>query len=254
MLSSIKRMSAAVSAILNGRVHSAWLYGSVVFRDFQLGWSDIDWIVFAEDEISDAQARELLTLRQALTAAEPDDPYYRCFEGVIVRFEEFRSGDFRRLVYWGTSGQRITDHYEMDTFSRYELAKYGRSILGSDDQSVFDLPGSGELTAAVRKHYEAIRKYAVRTDESLYSCGWLLDIARCIYTLRQHDVIAKTKAGLWALEEHIFPDEAALQQTLAIRRDPLAFKDREDVKRWLCGLGPTVQRYADVLERELERG
>ena len=251
LLSSIQRMTEAVSAILNGGVHSVWLYGSVVFRDFQLGWSDVDWIVFAEDEISEAQARELLTLRQALSSAEPDNPYYRCFEGVIARLEEFRSGAFRRLVYWGTSGQRILDRYEMDAFSRYELAKYGRSVLGADDRSIFGLPGKGELAAAVRKHYDAIRKYAVRTDESLYSCGWLLDIARCVYTLRHQDVIAKTQAGLWALETQLFPEDALLRKTLEIRRDPLSFRDRGDVRLWLRELGPVIQRYADVLEREL---
>ena len=244
-------MSEEVSAILKNRVRSVWLYGSVVFYDFRPGWSDIDLIIFSEDEISDVQARELLTLRQALAAAEPDNAYYRCFEGVIVNLEEYRSGAFRRLVYWGTSGQRIMSHYELDTFSRYELAKYGRSVFGADDRSIFELPGKSELAAAVRKHYDAIRKYAVRTDESLYSCGWLLDIARCVYTLRYRDVIAKTQAGVWALEEHVFPEEAPLRKTLEIRRDPLSFRDRGDVRLWLRELGPVIQRYADVLEREL---
>ena len=64
-------------------------------------------------------------------------------------------------------------------------------------------------------------------------------------------MIAKTKAGAWALKEHIFPDEAPLQKTLEIRRHPLQYKDRQEVRAWLSGLGPTVQRYADVLEREL---
>ena len=62
--------------------------------------------------------------------------------------EEFRSGAFRRLVSWGTSGQRILSHYEMDAFSRYELAKYGRSVFGADDRSSFDLPGSGNWRCA----------------------------------------------------------------------------------------------------------
>lgn len=104
---------------------------------------------------------------------------------------------------------------------------------------------------AVREHYRSIRKHAVQTTDSLYSCGWLLDIARCIYTLRNDDVISKTQAGVWALEEHLFPDEAPLRRTIEIRRHPLSFKDRADVKLWLKGLGPVVQKYADVLEREL---
>ena len=82
-------------------------------------------------------------------------------------------------------------------------------------------------------------------------CGWLLDIARCVNTLRYGDVIAKTRAGIWALEEHLFPEEEALKKAVEIRQDPLAYRDRDDVKQWLKELGPTVQRYADVLEQEL---
>ena len=112
-------------------------------------------------------------------------------------------------------------------------------------------PGREELIKAVRAHYDSIRQYAVKTDETLYSCGWLLDIARCIYTLRYNDVIAKTQAGLWALAEHIFSDEEPLRKTVEIRLQPTYYKDQAEIKRWLKGLGPVVQKYADVLEHEL---
>jgi len=36
-----------------------------------------------------------------------------------------------------------------------------------------------------------------------------------------------------------------------IREDPLSFKDDPGVRQWLQSLGGTVQRFADVLEKEL---
>ncbi|MBR4538818.1 MAG: nucleotidyltransferase domain-containing protein [Clostridia bacterium] len=252
MQQSIKRVTEEIAAILNGKVHSAWLYGSAVLDDFQLGWSDIDLLVLTERPITEDQAQTLLTLRQELSGKEPENPYYRSFEGIIANVDEYRAHTFERLVYWGTSGQRVTNHYQMDVFAQYELAKYGKAIYGQADRSLFPMPGRNELTAAVRDHYASIRTYAVETNESLYSCGWLLDIARCIYTLRYHDVIAKTKASFWALEGHLFEDEAPLRKTIMIRQNPLQYRDREDVKQWLKSLGPTVQRYADVLEHEIE--
>ena len=47
-------------------------------------------------------------------------------------------------------------------------------------------------------------------------------------------------------------DETPLRKTLEIRQNPLAFKDREDIRLWLKSLGPIVQQYADVLEHELQ--
>lgn len=250
MKNAIDAMVNEIVRIMDGDVYGIWLYGSVVMDDFRPGWSDIDFVALTRGEISETRAEQLLTLRQQMLKKEPGNPYYRSFEGVIANLDEYREGKFRRLVYWGTSGQRVTDRYEPDTFSAFELAKYGKPVYGGKPW-ILPAPGREELIRAVRAHYESIRKYAAQTNESLYSCGWLLDIARCIYTLRTGDVVSKTQAGIRALEEHLFPDEASLRKTVEIRQDPQAFRDRDDVKQWLKGLGPVVQQYADVLEAEL---
>ena len=248
--SAIARMTGEIVSVLDGDVYGVWLYGSVVMDDFRPGWSDIDFVALARGTLSESQAERLLTLRQEMLGREPGNPYYRSFEGVIAGVEEYRRGVFERLVYWGTSGQRITDRYAPDAFSAFELAKYGRPVYG-DQPWILPAPDREELVRAVRAHYDTIRKYAVQTDASLYSCGWLLDIARCVYTLRHHDVIAKTQAGRWALEEHLFADEAPLRKALEVRQDPLSFKGKAETGQWLKSLGPAVQQYADVLEQEL---
>ena len=250
MLQAIAGMMHEIASIMDGRVYGVWLYGSAAMDDFRLGWSDIDFVALTNGPISPSQAERLLTLRQDRLKSEPGNLYDRSFEGVIASLDEYRSLSFQRLVYWGTSGQRVTGRYTPDPFSLFELAKYGKPVYGHKAW-ILPAPDQKELAAAVRRHYETIRKYAVQTDESLYSCGWLLDIARCIYTWRNNDVISKTRAGIWALQQHLFPDEAPLKKTIEIRRHPLAFKDREDIRLWLKGLGPVIQQYADVLEQEL---
>ena len=251
MFDSIARMTKEILSVLNGNVHSIWLYGSVVLDDFRLGWSDIDLLVLTGKQITENQAQQLVQLRQVLAADAPDNPYYPLFEGVIAQLDEYLSGIFSRLIYWGTTGQRIMDRYKPDPFSQYELARYGKSVYGSNDRNIFTVPERNALTEAVRVHYETIRKSIQQTDERLYSCGWLLDICRCIYTLRYNDVISKTQAGIWALQEHIFPNEHPLKKTIEIRKEPMAYKNREDIRQWLKGLGPVVQQYADTLELEL---
>ena len=253
MNDTIRSMTREIDDALDHGLHSLWLYGSLVLDDFRLGWSDIDCIAFTQEPITEEQATRLLNLRQDRSARCPDNPYYRCFEGVIVSLREYLAGQYTRLVYWGTSGQRITDRFRLDPFSRWELVRYGKQVYGAPAEGLFVEPTRAELIDAVRQHCEGIRRYAMETDERLYSCGWLLDIARCMYTLRYGGVISKTRAGAWALEEHLFAEEAALQKTLLIRKDPLAYRDRPDIRSWLRSLGPTVQRYADVLEKELQK-
>lgn len=250
---SIERMTSEIDAVCGHALHSAWLYGSVVLNDFRPGWSDIDLLALTEKPLEQPQAEELLMLRQRLRETFPDDPYCRSIEGIICSLEEFRTGTYRRLVYWGTSGQRITDRYQADPFALYELTHYGRCVFGTADRALFRSPDRDELASAVRRHYEGIRSCAQETDESLYSCGWILDIARCIYTLRYSDVIGKTQAGEWALKNRVLPDREALEKTLLVRKDPMTYRDKPEIRTWLKSLGPVVQRCADVLERELDR-
>lgn len=250
MLDAIRRMTDEIVRIMDGNVFGIWLYGSVALDDFRPGWSDVDFIALSRRGVTERQAEKLLFLRQELLKKEPGNPYYRAFEGIVADLDEYRNRSFRRLVYWGTSGQRITDRHERDVFAEFELAKYGKVVFGGRPWP-FPPPDRDALTEAVRAHCASMRKHAVQTDETLYSCGWLLDVARCVYTLRHNDVIAKTKAGIWALEEHVFPDEEPLRKAVEIRLHPLSFKDSEELKPWLKGLGPVVGSYLDVLEREL---
>lgn len=253
MQESIRKMVCELASILDGQVHSVWLYGSAVMDDFHPGWSDIDFLALSAGPITPAQADRLLTLRQTLSEAYPDDPYYACFEGVILPLQAYLNREDCRAVYWGTSGQRILSHWEPDAFAVFELSRYGKSVYGEADRSIFACPDRAALVAAVRRHYDSIRRYAVETGESLYSCGWLLDIARCVCTLRSGTVIAKTRAGEQALAERLFPDEAELEKTLKIRKNPMKYKEDPETRAWLSGLGPVVQRCADVLEKELEK-
>ena len=251
MNEAIHRMTDKIVSIMDGKVNSIWIYGSIVLNDFQLGWSDIDFIALTENEITEKQARDLLMLRQSMLNDEPDNQYYRSFEGIIANINEYFTGNYTRLVYLGTSGQRITDSYSRDVFSSFQLSRYGRIVYGNADRSIFREPPRQEIVDAIKGHYETIRKYAQKTDERLYSCGWLLDIARCIYSLRYNDVISKTQAGIWALNEKLFEDEKPLQKALEIRKNPMASKNSEEIKTWLRELGPVVQQYADVLDKEL---
>lgn len=247
---AFSEMAERIVSIMNGAVYGIWLYGSAVMEDFRLGWSDIDFVALTTAEISEKQADELLVLRRSMTEAEPDNPYYRSFEGIIANLQEYCDRTFRRLVYWGTSGQRVTDTVSRDAFSEYELAHCGVSMYGGKPW-ILPKPERSELIRAVQNHYETIRRYAVQTDERLYSCGWLLDIARCICTVRYDEVVSKTEAGNRALREHFFSDEEPMRRALEIRQQPLKYKDDPKVREWLSGLGQTVQRYADVLAEEL---
>ena len=101
------------------------------------------------------------------------------------------------------------------------------------------------------RSYKTIRKYAQSTGRNFYSFGWLLDISRCIYTLRTGKIISKTKAAEWALQNNLCPDVRALTAALNVRRCPLKYRYDKDTFDYAETLGEGIRRFADVLEKEL---
>ncbi len=250
---SINSMVWEISHILAGCNPTIYMYGSSALNDFRLGWSDIDILVLTEKQISEPQAKSLVDLRQAMLAGEPENPYYRSFEGGMLTLSAFLSKNPDRVVYWGTSGERITDSYAFDSFGMAELIESSVLLYGKDIRKELKYPAFHDLYADVKHHYETIRKYAQSTGRSFYSFGWMLDIARCIYTLRTGRIIAKTKAAEWALENNLCPDLYALTTALNVRRSPLKYRDDKETFDYAETLGEPIQRFADVLENELRR-
>ena len=117
---AINKMVCEIRSILQDNEPSIYLYGSSVLNDFRLGWSDIDILVLTDKQITEEQAQKLVGLRQALLEKEPGNPYYRSFEGGMLTLDAFLTGKADRVVYWGTSGERITDTYMIEQYQRGE--------------------------------------------------------------------------------------------------------------------------------------
>lgn len=238
-------------SLLGDQLASIHLYGSCVMEDFQPGWSDIDVLCFCKSPLLPHQADALLMLRQQLVE-ETGNPLFRSIEGAVIWIHAFSNTCSSPCVYWGTGGQRIRTDYSLDAFSRYSLLHFGKCIYGQDMKHLIPHADFEDLADGIRHHLITIRTYAKETNESLYSCGWMLDIARCLYTLRHETLISKTKAGIWALEQHLCPEPVQMERTLAIRQNPSEALKSPSVATWLKSLGPSVQMFADVLEKELK--
>ncbi len=248
---SIQHTTARIKEVLSIFAPSIYLYGSVVLDDFKPGWSDIDILVLTKKTITEEQADRLVNLRQELSAEEPDNPYYLLFEGGMLTLDAFINKTPDRVVYWGTSGQRITDNYYFDSFSRKILLKNGRLLYGEEVRDKLTAPTFDELKKNIEKHLDSIRKYERLSGKSLYSFGWMLDISRCLYTLRTGKIIAKTAAGEWALREGLCPTPDTLEYALKVRRSPWLYKEDEKALEYAGTINGDIQQYADVLEREM---
>ncbi|MBR4000312.1 MAG: DUF3795 domain-containing protein [Clostridia bacterium] len=217
MFVSLRKFAAAADGIVPGC--TVWLTGSASVEDYREGWSDLDLLILTEEDLTPDRAEKLLVLRQAMADREPGNPYYSRIEGGAVSADGYGTGKNCLSVYWGTTGQRIEEGCRADVFT---LAAMDRWILlhGKDVRNRLEKPSPEMLYDAVKKHAGTIREHGTSTKTPMYRCGWMLDMARCLYTLKTGRVISKTGAGKTALRLGWCPDGTALRDALAVRCDP----------------------------------
>ena len=246
---AINTMAVSIARILADARPSIYLYGSVTAEDYRPGWSDVDLLVLTQAPITAAQADALVTLRQTLSARDPDTPHYRLFEGGMLDLGSFLTGESTRVVYWGTTGERIKEAHAFSAFDRMSLLQTGQLLLGRDVRGHIEMPEYPEIVSAIVAHARTIREHG-RGARSLYAYGWLLDIARCMYVLVNGRPATKTAAAQWALDERVCPCPAELSMALMVRRQPELIRD-ESVLAYAEGLTEAIQSFAALLEKAL---
>ena len=251
MRRAIQNMTANIAGILEDSRPSVYLYGSAAMEDFRPGWSDLDILALTQVQITPEQAGKLLFLRQEMLEKEPENPYYRSFEGGMLDLPSFLGGRLSRVVYWGTRGQRVMNAYSLDSFCLTELLEAGVLLHGLEIRGQLAKPRFEDLRADVAAHLRTIRQHGGETGRSFYTFGWLLDIARGLYTLKTGRVASKTAAGEWALKNRLCPDADALETALKVRREPLLYQNDSAVFDYAGTLAPKIQEFADILEKEL---
>jgi len=252
MKKSIDIMIDNIKDILKDNIEAIYIYGSYTLDDFKLGWSDIDLLVLTKTPIPDYLLNSLLHLRQTLLEKDSTNMYYRSFEGAMLSLNSFINNTKENIIYWGTKGEKIKDNYNLDSFSMKELIEHGFLVYGNDIRVKLSMPTFDQLVIDIKHHYNTIREHAQLTGRNFYSFGWFLDISRCLYTLQTGNIIAKTKAGEWAIKNELCPNADIMKRILEIRNNPLRYKNEETFD-YAQTLGPDVQKYADVLEKELNK-
>lgn len=247
---AINTMAVSIDRILAETQPSIYLYGSVTAGDYRPGWSDVDLLVLTQSPITESQADALLHLRQLLCQRDPATPHYRLFEGGMLDLGSFLTGEETRVVYWGTTGERIKTRHSFSSFDRLSLLRTGQLLLGRDVRRHMETPTYDEVLSDIRAHLQTIREHG-RGARNLYAYGWLLDIARGLYVVMNGRPATKTDAAQWALDERLCPCPSELAMALTVRRQPELIRDAS-VLDYAEGLTGAIQEFADRLEQALK--
>ncbi len=246
---------SAVDAAIGTQIRAVYLHGSAAVGDFRPGWSDLDLLILTDAPLSGETANALVSLRQSLAETDAENPFYRAIEGAILPLSAFiNDTTAENIVYYGTSGQRITDRFSFNALSRAEWFAHGILLCGEELRGdVSLLPPYENLVDAVEQHLDTVYKYGTTPTASLYSYGWICDIARGLYTLETGKILSKTEALRTALKNPRIPVSlhGVLKETVAVRENAAHAKNDPAVLSRAAERGEEIRLLADALAEKL---
>lgn len=208
-------------AALGGGFVGAYLWGS-----FALGagdaWSDVDFVVVAEEDPADERA--LQELHGRLFGRET--PWAQHLEGSYVPRELLRRVDPARtpLLYLDNGARELVRDPHCNTaVMRWVLRGHGIALAGPPPAELVEPVPAEALHAEAR---ETLRSLAEWLDEERDTFSrWaqpyaVLQACRCLWTLRHATVASKPRAGAWALDALEPRWGGLIRRALAERPEP----------------------------------
>lgn len=196
--------------VLGEKLVGLYLYGSLVWGDFDCDISDIDLLAALSSDIDD---RDLARLREmhadfAKTYVQWDDRIeVQYISTEILRTFKTKTGNMAVISPGEPLHMVQADRQWL--LNWYFVQDYGVTLLGPCPTSFIEPVSKEEFIQGVREQALAWRHYVKNTRHSRpYQSYAILTMCRALYTLRFKEQVSKKKAALWAQKE--LPEYACL--------------------------------------------
>ena len=222
--------------ILGNQLVGMYLHGSLANGGFDQA-SDIDVIVVTKDDITDETFSALYAMHVDL--AKLDSPWAIQLEAAYIPQNSLRRSDPANIRYPHLDrGNGEVLHWmaaESDwSILRHILRGRGIIITGPDPKSLIDPVSSNDLRMAVAKGLPLWFNPLLEDPSELSKRGlqsfYVLSLCRIMYTLKYGEILSKSSAAEWAMENLDPRWKPLIERALVGRQNPDLDSDPEDIK------------------------
>ncbi|MEZ4669269.1 MAG: DUF4111 domain-containing protein [Anaerolineae bacterium] len=214
----LNELLANVQVVLGNKLVGLYLYGSLVWGDFDHDTSDIDMLAATTADVDDDELEQLRLMHDAFAGRNPDwsdriEVQYFSLDG-LKHFREKASNMIN--ISPGEPIHRIQAGIQWLT-NWYFVQDYGITLYGPPPASFIPHIAKAEFIEAVHDHALDWREYVVHTKElPQYQAYAVLTLCRALYTTRNREQVSKKRAAEWAMEQ--LPEQAGLIQRAMVGR------------------------------------
>ncbi len=244
-----------IRGVFGARLRGWYLYGSLVWGDFDPDVSDLDTMAAIADDVTERDVTALRLMHDELVRPELHPAFARWADRIEVqyvpmtRLPRFREQPFLMAnispgepIHLIEAGRDwLTNWYFVQT---HGVALYG--LPPAEGARTEPVLTAADFAQAVREHALFWSSYvAVTAGNVWYQAYAVLTMCRALFTLTQGGQVSKPAAAAWAIAA--LPEHAGLiREALAVRvsknpgQDPAAFHPR--VVAFVCDIADRIER------------
>lgn len=189
--------------VLGTDLEALYLYGSLVWGDFDLDISDIDLLAVTKKDINKKDFTKLDEMHSALVKEFPK--WNDRIEIAYITKEALQTFKVKRsplAIISPGEPFNIKDAGNDWLINWYIVLNKGVTIYGLPPKDVIADISKSEFLDAVKKQALEWREYVSRTKHSRPYQGYaILTMCRALYSYRNGEQVSKQKAAQWAIKE-----------------------------------------------------
>lgn len=216
--SIIEKLVSGHQSIFGERTLGFYLYGSLVWGDFDIDTSDIDTLCVISSEVMVEELEKLRILHEEIVCENPRwknriEVHYvpldglKNFRDVSFKMANISPGEPLHII---ESGADWIDEW-------YCVQEYALTIYGFNKKEVIPYIDKQEFIQTICKYAQSFRERIRICKESCYSQAYaVLTLCRALYTLKNGEQISKPGAARWAME--FIPEYSAVISSALVWR------------------------------------
>jgi|LSQX01.1.fsa_nt_gb hypothetical protein len=179
-----------------------YLYGSLIWGDFDITSSDIDTLCAITSEVTDEEIERLRIMHEELVNEYPlwrdrIEVHYASLEGL----KHFRSSSFKMGNISPGEPLHIIDAGIEWLDEWYCVQEYAITLFGIDKAEVIPPIEKSEFIQTICGYARSFRDRIKTCENSSYSQAYaILTLCRALYTIKNQEQVSKLAAARWAID------------------------------------------------------
>ncbi len=198
----IEKLMSGHKDIFGDRFVGFYLYGSLVWGDFDIDTSDIDTLCVIATEVMPKELEKLRTMHEEIVCENPQwrnriEVHYAPIDGLknfrttIFKMGNISPGEPLHII---DSGMDWIDEW-------YCVQEYADTLYGIDKKEIIPHIEKQEFIQTITMYAQSFRERIRTCKDSCYSQAYvILTLCRALYTVKTGEQISKPAAARWAMD------------------------------------------------------